>query len=145
LISLLENHFTKTVGFNCFACSPTHPFGLRMQFYYDDIENEVFTNIKLNNLYAGFPGILHGGIQSTILDEVAFWGTCARYKRNGFTYDMKIKFRKKCPVEKRLEARGKIGCLQKRIVTSHTFLWDPDSKLIYTEGTVRYFLSSEKL
>ncbi len=140
MIHPIDNPFAKTEGYNCFACGPCHPFGLKLTFFFDNEKNEVFSEISIDPLYAGFPGIIHGGIQTTILDEAAFWGTWARFRRSGFTYDMSIRFLKKCPVDRQLEVRGEVGDLSHRFVGSHVYIWDPETQTILTEGTVRYYL-----
>ncbi|MBN1355928.1 PaaI family thioesterase [bacterium] len=140
MIIPVKNIFADKEGFNCFACGPLHPFGLRLTFSYDTDTDEIFTRFIPTELYAGFPAILHGGIQATILDEIAFWGAWARFKQSGFTYDLKVRFRKKCPVGEMLEGRGRIGDLNHRIVTVPTRLMHSGSREIYTEGTIRYYL-----
>ena len=143
MIIELENTFARLEGYNCFACGPDHPFGLKLKFFYDDHRHEVFTHFHSNTLFAGFPGILHGGIQATILDEIAFWGAWARHGKPGFTFDMKTRYRKKCPVDCILEARGEIGEIRRRLVTSEVRLQDPESGQLFTQGTVRYFLPDD--
>lgn len=139
----LENDFSTIENYNCFACGPNHPFGLHLEFYYDDQRNEVTCPLIPETLFAGFPGILHGGIQATILDEVGFWGSWARHGRTGFTYDLSIKYKRKCPVEESIEAVGIVGDLEKRLVPITVFLRHPDSGEVYTEGEVRYYIPRE--
>jgi acyl-coenzyme A thioesterase PaaI-like protein len=140
MIIELENPFSRLKSYNCFACNPEHPFGLRLKFFYDDEKEEIFSPICMDQLFAGFPGILHGGIQATILDETAFWGIWAKHKKSGFTFDLTIRYRKKCPVSHEIEARGKIGDMNRRMIDAQIYLWDPKSSLVYTEGSFRYFL-----
>jgi len=135
----LHNTFSTLEDYNCFACSPIHPFGLHLEFYYDDDLSEVSCQLNPDILFAGFPGILHGGIQATILDEVAFWGSWAKLGKTGFTYDLSVKYKRKCPVQTMIEAVGIVGELSKRIVTVDVSLRNPDSLEVYTEGTVRYY------
>ena len=52
----------------CFACGPRHPSGLRLRF--ERKGNLVTTTFKSSTQHQGFPGYLHGGITSTLLDEV---------------------------------------------------------------------------
>jgi len=144
LIYQIENVFSRIENYNCFACGPDHPFGLKLQFFYDDLKNEVFTRLTADTLLAGFPGILHGGLQATILDEVAFWGAWARYHRSGFTYDLKVRYRRKCPTQSTLEARGVVGELNRRFVPTVVVLKNELTGEVYTEGEVRYFLPDEE-
>lgn len=135
----LENMFSDVEDYNCFACGPAHPFGLHLEFFYDDETMEVSSIITADKLFAGFPGILHGGIQATILDEVAFWGSWGRYQRTGFTYDLTIKYKRKCPVDESIEAFGIVRDKERRLVPVDVALRNPETLEIFTEGQVRYY------
>jgi hypothetical protein len=139
----IENIFSSIENYNCFACGPSHPFGLRLRFKFDTESNEIFTQLRPDRLFAGFPEILHGGIQATILDEVAFWGAWARFKRSGFTFDMKLRYRKKCPIETTLEARGIVGDISHKMTPVSVCLMGVERREIFTEGEIRYYLPDE--
>ena len=139
----IENVFSKTQDYNCFACGPNHPFGLKLKFKYDDVLDEVFTQIVPQSLYAGFPGILHGGLQATILDDLAFWGAWVKYQRSGFTFDLKIRYKRKCPVDRLIEGRVKVGGLNHNLVDADVRLIDPVTTELFTKGTVRYYLPDQ--
>ena len=136
----LENTFASLENYNCFACGPNHPFGLRLAFEYDEEQETAISEFVPDTMFAGFPGILHGGIQATILDEVAFWGTWAKHQRTGFTYDLSVKYKKKCPVSELIIARGRIGEINKRLVEVEVTLSNPEGDVIYTEGIVHYYI-----
>ena len=52
----------------CFGCGPRNKSGLQLQFQRDD--EKVITYYTASKYHQGFPNILHGGIISTLLDEV---------------------------------------------------------------------------
>ena len=58
-------------GYNCFACCPENPFGLKMEFYEDGDDIVCLWNPHTN--FQGWLNTLHGGIQSTLMDEVGGW------------------------------------------------------------------------
>ena len=58
-------------GHGCFACGTENPIGLNLQFYSEG--SAVGTEITLDKVYEGWEGIAHGGIVSTLLDEVMSW------------------------------------------------------------------------
>ncbi|MBP5524736.1 MAG: PaaI family thioesterase [Paludibacteraceae bacterium] len=58
-------------GYDCIACSPTNPIGLKMEFYVDG--EEMIGIWKSKPHYNGWCGVVHGGIQSLMLDEVGAW------------------------------------------------------------------------
>lgn len=52
---------------NCFGCSVQNDIGLKLIF--DDGLDEVSAPVSLGRQYESYPGIVHGGIVSTVLDE----------------------------------------------------------------------------
>lgn len=53
----------------CFACGLENPIGLKMAFYEDD-EGRVVANFTPGDEHQGYPGVVHGGIVTALLDEV---------------------------------------------------------------------------
>ncbi|HEX3032784.1 MAG TPA: PaaI family thioesterase, partial [Bacillota bacterium] len=52
----------------CFACGKANPIGLRMEFFQDgEFYKSVWTPTEN---FQGYPGILHGGITCSLLDEI---------------------------------------------------------------------------
>ena len=64
------------------------------------------TRYSLPSLYAGFPGVAHGGILATLLDEVMAWSAIESAGRACVTGEMKIRYLKPVPVEEPLLAWG---------------------------------------
>ena len=58
-------------GQPCFGCGPDHPFGFRLQFVQAD--DEVVCQFTPGERYQGPPGVMHGGLVSTLVDEVGAW------------------------------------------------------------------------
>ena len=80
----------KPEGYNCFACGTANPIGLNLEFYTDN--EKVFSEITLGKYHVGWADITHGGIISTLLDEVMSW-TILYFKRIFFvTRKMEIKY-----------------------------------------------------
>lgn len=55
----------------CFVCGRENPAGLHAQFYEDQEKQQVIVNITLPESYQGYPGVTHGGIVASILDEAS--------------------------------------------------------------------------
>lgn len=53
----------------CFACGLENPIGLKMAFYQDD-EGRVVAKFTPGDEHQGYPGMVHGGIVTALLDEV---------------------------------------------------------------------------
>jgi acyl-coenzyme A thioesterase PaaI-like protein len=52
----------------CFVCGVDNPIGLHLSFYTDD-EGQTVARFRPGPEHQGYPGHLHGGIISTLLDE----------------------------------------------------------------------------
>lgn len=91
---------------NCFACSPINPSGLRMKFYAD--EDSVFSWLSVPNHLCGWNKLVHGGVLSTILDEVMSWTAMYRLKNITVTKTMAVEFLKPVFVGNRLRAEGRM-------------------------------------
>ncbi|NIP29298.1 MAG: hypothetical protein GTN99_01105 [Candidatus Dadabacteria bacterium] len=116
MIREIENVFTDFSDYGCFACDPSNKMGLRMKFFADDKTGEVFTRINLQKHFEGFPGILHGGIQCALMDEVAFWAMFDKLKKIGLTANIDLDYKKKVETLKEIEIRGKVGEIKNRRV-----------------------------
>jgi acyl-coenzyme A thioesterase PaaI-like protein len=52
----------------CFLCGTENPIGLHLRFYTDD-EGRCIARFRPKPEHQGYPGQLHGGIISSLLDE----------------------------------------------------------------------------
>lgn len=57
----------------CFGCGRLNPTGLHLTFWHDEQSGTTFTDWTPEARHQGFPGIVHGGLVSTLLDEVMGW------------------------------------------------------------------------
>lgn len=94
-------------GYNCFACCPTNPFGLKMEFYEDGDDIVSYWNPGEN--YQSWINTLHGGIQATLLDEVGGWVVTRKLQTTGMTTHLNMRYKSSIPVGKGpLEIRGRL-------------------------------------
>lgn len=95
---------TATWPGSCFACS--NPAGLNLCFRY--LPAGVVTRCQVPPMYCGFDGLVHGGIITTLLDEVSCWAIFASLGRLGVTQEMTTRFVKPVPTSTELALEGKI-------------------------------------
>jgi len=78
--------------YSCFGCSDDNKFGLQMEFF-DDGEGLVCEWLP-NKEYEGYINTLHGGIQSTMHDEIASWLVYVKGETSGMTTELNVKYLK---------------------------------------------------
>jgi uncharacterized protein (TIGR00369 family) len=75
---------------SCFVCGEFNPHGLNMRFGTDGrIVRATFTP---QPEHIGFKGVVHGGILSTVLDEVMLWACAVQTKRFAFCAELNVRF-----------------------------------------------------
>ena len=87
----LYNAYEQHEGYNCFGCASGNEHGLRCEFYE---EGEYITcHWMPRPEFQGFFHVLHGGIQATLMDEIACWNVFAKVKSAGVTVELTTKYR----------------------------------------------------
>jgi acyl-coenzyme A thioesterase PaaI-like protein len=118
----------------CFGCSRNNPHGLGLRFFRDGASVLCVTAVPAT--YQGARGIVHGGMQAVLLDEVscaAAFFTTGSYVVTG---SLAMRYRRPCPIERSLEVRGTVVAEEKRffIVRSEIRLPGIDEVLTTAEG-----------
>ena len=79
-------------GYMCFGCAPNNPLGLHMEFFEDG--DDIVAFWKPQGTYQGWLRTLHGGIQTTLMDELAGWVVLRKLQTSGVTSRLDAKFMK---------------------------------------------------
>jgi len=119
----------KLEGYNCFACGTANPIGLKLTFYRQG--EYVCSDITLGKNYEGWENMAHGGIVSTLLDEVMSWAVI--YFRRIFfvTRRVKIKYIRPVPLYKLLTVKGKmIEGENRRLCKAKGLIQDEDENIL---------------
>lgn len=90
----------------CFGCSQSNPDGLHLRFYRDG--DEVRATYSVPDRFHGAPGIAHGGIVATILDEFSCAAAVALAGTRVVTGELQVRYEKPCPVEREITVRARI-------------------------------------
>ena len=115
----------------CFGCGPKHPHGFRLSF--ERIEDGVRTRFTPGEDHQGPISVMHGGLVSTLVDEVAAWSLLAETGKFGFTTQMQVKFRAPVRVGVELEAMGRLVKRTSRVVTIEVEVHQNDQKCCTAE------------
>jgi len=115
---------------HCFACGLVNSFGLKLRFF-NTAPGEVTVNYTVPEQFQGYPGIVHGGITTAILDEVTGRAQLGDDpNRLMFTAKLEIRFRKNVPVGKPLRIVGRIEKSKKSMASSVGMVYGPDGDLL---------------
>ncbi len=75
--------------YHCFGCSPLNRHGLNLEFWDG---GEVFSIWSPSRDFEGYPGIIHGGILATIMDETASWYVYTKMETSGVTSELSVRY-----------------------------------------------------
>jgi uncharacterized protein (TIGR00369 family) len=94
----------------CFACGNRNPHGLHLRFEPDrGVEGGgVLARYAPKAEDQGFPGVLHGGILVTLLDEAMAWAMWASDGALGVTAKMETRYRRPATLEDTLTVHGRV-------------------------------------
>jgi uncharacterized protein (TIGR00369 family) len=137
----------------CFVCGLGNPIGLRAAFYEDDA-GRVTAEFTPRPEHQGYPGVMHGGIVTALLDE-ALGRVAIAAGRWMVTGRLNIRFRRPIPVEgtltvtgepvkwdgRMLEARGEIRLADGRVGAdaTGTFLEIPPDQVEGMEEALSFW------
>lgn len=113
----------------CYICGMENPEGLKAQFYNME-DGSVMTKFKFTPFHQSFPQRVHGGLVSTMLDELA----CRAYWTKdenviGATLSMEVKYRKPVPYDTYILGKG-------TVINDSSKFFTSDVKILDLENTV---------
>lgn len=129
----------------CLICGLENKLGLKADFYNME-DNSVGSIFTFKDVHQSYPGRVHGGMVSALLDELAgraLWVTDPELF--GVTATMSIKFRKPVPYNKKLFGKGEIVKRSGKLFTAKAKIMDENKTVLAElEGTYM-ILSTEQI
>lgn len=117
----------------CFGCGGENPCGLGLQFRQEDGRAVAQFTPSVN--FQGYPGIVHGGVLASVLDEAMGWATYWG-GRWGMTARMTTRFRRPVPLGEPLTVSGWVVRDRGRILTVQSELRSAEGRLLaQADGT----------
>lgn len=136
----INNPFSLQAGtdsYNCFGCSPANEAGLHLDFWLN--EEELIARWHPQKHFEGWAGILHGGIQGTLVDEAAAWLVFVLLKTAGVTTEMNIKYLKPVQIANgQITVRATLLTSEKRLAKINCTLEDGKGVVCAT-SEITYF------
>lgn len=99
---MVEKYFTE----HCFCCGKDNPRGISLRI--EGTVEGAEARCSLDEQYQSFPGVAHGGIVTTLLDEVLWYAFYHKGHRT-VTRRIEIVFRKPVPLGAPLIITGTVG------------------------------------
>lgn len=99
---------------SCFVCGTENRIGLKLDIKSDKALKKAWAETKINKNFCGWEGIVHGGIISTVLDEIMAYAAFTVYE-SGVTGEITVRFRKPIPVESEILIEGFVESVKGRV------------------------------
>ncbi len=132
------NPFAGRENYNCFGCSPDNHDGLQMEFYEEG--EEVICYWQPKEKFQGYNSVLHGGIISTLIDEIASWYVFTKLKTSGMTSKLEVRFKKPVLINGgRLTLRARLAERKRNLAYIDVRLYNSQNELC-SEGEAVYFI-----
>ncbi len=90
----------------CFGCGPRNQSGLKMEFFTDGMR--VVSTLVVPGHLCGWDTMVHGGVISTVLDEIMSWAAIHLLKRIILTKSMNVDFFRPVQILSEITAEGRV-------------------------------------
>jgi uncharacterized protein (TIGR00369 family) len=133
-------HLPGRESHQCFGCGDLNHSGLRMKFFTDG--ESLFSELSVPAHMSGWRNMTHGGIISTMLDEIMSWSAIYLLKRFILTKSIQVEFLKPVYIQKPLRVQGKVAeIVTEREARMEAALFDEDGVLCArATGTLALFV-----
>ena len=115
----------------CAICGMDNKYGVHAQFYNME-DGSVMTKFKYKEEHQSYPGRVHGGLITAMLDEMglrALWAKEGNEKEMGVTISLDTKYRKPVPYNTELIGKGVL-------IKNNNKFFVVESEILDTEGSV---------
>ena len=115
----------------CAICGMDNKYGLKAQFYNME-DGSVMTKFKYREEHQSYPGRVHGGLITAMLDEMglrALWAKEGNEDSFGVTLSLDTKYRKPVPYNAEIIGKG-------MVIKENSKFFVVDSQILDLEGNV---------
>jgi len=132
---------------HCFVCGVENDYGLKLDFYQTG-EGAVVVETIVPDRYQGYPGIAHGGIVASLVDEVlgrVHMGSDPNNPRFMYTAKLTVQYRKPVPTNQPLTIRGYGIKSKKRTATSRAEIIDSEGAILVEADAILINVPTETI
>lgn len=115
----------------CAICGMDNEYGVHAQFYNME-DGSVMTKFKYRQEHQSYPGRVHGGLITAMLDEMglrALWAKEGNEEKFGVTMSLDTKYRKPVPYDEEIIGKG-------IVIKENNKFFVVDSKIMDLQGNV---------
>lgn len=123
----------------CIMCGLDNEYGVRAPFYNME-DGSVMTLFRYRKQHQSYPGRVHGGLITAMLDEMglrALWAKELSEETFGVTFSLETKYRKPVPYDQDLIGKGIIVKNSSRFFVTEASIMDTKGNVL-ANGTVKY-------
>ena len=127
---------------NCFVCGADNSRGLRLSFSYDQETRLVESRFSLHEDFNGWPGVAHGGIVASILDETAYYAIAQHGQQwaGGLTVNINLDYKAPTPLCQPLLAQAWVEKSRRNLVYCQTRLYREKDMKLLAQAVVSYLM-----
>lgn len=130
---------------HCFVCGLENNYGLKLRFI-ETGPGEVTATYTVPEQFQGYPGVVHGGIVTAMLDEVTGRAHInSEHTRFMFTAKIEIRFRKNVPIGKPLKIVGWVEKSKSRMASSIGKIFGPEGEVLAEAKTLLVDLPEDEI
>ncbi len=118
----------------CFGCGPRNDVGMQLRFFREG--EHVVTTFTPRPGWEGPPGIVHGGLQATLADELGAWTVIGLLGHFAVTASLQLRYLRAARMALPIEGRGRIREDDGRRVVVRLDLRQAGARLL--SGTATY-------
>jgi len=126
---------------NCFICGKDNPIGLKITFERKD--GKAIGEYTPSRNFEGYKDVLHGGIISSLLDEVMVYAVFSEGHLCVTTH-MEVKFRKAAKIGEKLLIEGSILADRGKLILTEGKILNQEGDIVAT-GKGKFFKAEGEL
>ena len=114
----------------CFVCGDSNPRGLGLRFHVDGDLVRADTTVDVG--MEGFPGHVHGGIITALLDETAGWACSVAAGTLFYTVELTVRFKRPVPGGQPISVWGRFTQREQRLARASSWIEDQHRQTLAT-------------
>ena len=124
---------------SCFGCSRKNSQGLNLRFWLT--EKGCYTRCVIPDHLCGIDGVVHGGIITLVLEEVAQWTIISHFGKFGMTREVTVRYLKPVLTNMEIRVEAEIIDQKEKNVLFRCTVYDSGGVLL-TESESNWVLAS---